>query len=741
MESQRFASKSALFLMIAVVLFSFGPYSKSINAGEVPQSGTGDKSQVVTAKEPFEDMFGKTRHRPAPLATIEHLAPADLYCIVMTDVHVGPRGQENWGVHNWRAEEAIRQVNALRPEFVIHAGDSMTAMMNWPDEEVDSLARYALEIFDKLTVPLYQVAGTHDIGWLWPHHHSKPHPAGTINLCTPESCKRYRSYFGKEYYIFEKKGCRFIVINDQMCNSGYSDDIKQMEWLEENLKKDTPSKLTFFIMHDPFFTRSPDEKRIGHGLEPLNLVSKYADRVDVIYTGHIHRDYANHYKGIYVHGLNSTTWNFPWLSATGSPWPMSTAAQFYDPYKLGYMVLRVRDGQFHESWVPLYWRVGEPPEELARICGGRLVARPASEAEDSVLGITAAPPTPLGPLAQGDFWSERNGDTVNDHWWRLAEKMGCKWVQAWPMPYQQDYWGDLKRALTVGRPRGVKIAVPLPANRNKMTAAWAKLKPHTEAISAVVVSNGKARLIPPTNKNTWLTGWIASGNPDDWAKACDEARKLVPKSTKVVLGRLPLVGPGCMDNIRKTAAAIQGKADALAVWTSTQEAPEKINDEIASAAKIARSHRLELWLDVAAWEEVQEPLRSVYFLRLLALCQAQKVKVFWWNGPYDKAGLLDGYFDPTPLYFAAQAWQSMVEGPTQPVKVEVGSRIQLGWKDRHGREYTVWWCSSDDLNVESTGDMQLPAGAMVADPLHGRLLQVDYSDVVPLCSWPIIARR
>lgn len=722
--------------------------------------------------EPFEELFGKSRYRPAPLPTLEHLDPADLSFVVIADVHIhGPDRPGQWGANNWRVEEAVRQINTLSPLFVIHLGDSVCALPplssdkfvihegdrvcaipHWPMMYQESV-REAKRILGGLGSPLYQVAGTHDVGAHNPYVHSQ-------HACTSEKRKIYQEYFGDDYYSFEAKGCRFIVINNQLCNSGCPDEKEQERWLERELEKSSSSKIVFVLMHVPFFWRAPDEeespKNMETILEParsrlLNLMSRH--RVNVIYSGHLEFGFANEWQGIHMRTLNSPSRTRAFLSNMGTPRPISIAAEYYDPYKVGYLVVRVKGNGVHESWVPTYSPVEDPPPQLARISGPRVVARPATETEDSVLGLVVSPPTPFSWKAPDGFFRQREDmddvgivrEMVNDHWWRLAEDIGSKWLQTWPMPYRQpDYWADLERALTLGHLRGVKIAVPLPLESAHMEKAWKKMEMQSDAISAVVVCNGASTLSPDKRTDTVnarLTTWTTKAAPEDWIEACIKARELIPESIKVVLARLPIEGGRAIEDIKETARMLEGKADSLAVWMMGQDAPEKLWNRIASAAEIARSHRLELWVDAACWEKVREPRRSAYFLRLMALCQSAGVRLFWWNGPYDEAGLLDGYFDPTPLCYAAQAWQAMVDAPREPLRVNEGKVKQLRWHDQRSQQYVVWWHASDDITIQWDGsELSLPKNALVLDPLHGRLLNLSTCDKVPVCSWPLIAR-
>jgi len=184
------------------------------NAKSASEKNPKDEPQQDISVEPFEDIFGKTRNCPAPLPTLEHLTPTDLFFVVIADVHIHKPGQPGHG-NNWRLEEAVRQINALGPEFVVHLGDNVTVTPHVP-EIYEPAARYALKLLGRLKCPVYQVAGTHDIG------HQHPHPNPDF-ICTPETRKIYQKFFGDDYHSFEVKGYRFIAINNQLYNSGYPD--------------------------------------------------------------------------------------------------------------------------------------------------------------------------------------------------------------------------------------------------------------------------------------------------------------------------------------------------------------------------------------------------------------------------------------------------------------------------------------------------------------------------------------
>ena len=686
-------------------------------------------AKLGTVVEPHHALFGATRDRPAPPATLGHLPRADVTFAVIADTHVGLTGQEAPDCHNWRVREAVRQINALNVDFVVHCGDVVSAFPYSPAYEPQ--CRHARAVLGGLHRPVYFTPGNHDVGYqrnlrVWEKSFFDRHAGLDLEamLFKPSFRAMYRKYFGEDYYSFQAGGCTFLVLNGQILNSGGPLEDAQMNWLEAELDKSRAAKAhaTFLFTHQPLFWSSPHEpgpKNHEPVLEParskvLALLRKYA--VTAVYSGHTHFGFANDYHGTRMRTVGSTTYN---RSHAGIDPGMPPGPAAYDPYPLGFLIVRVRGGEVHESWVPLYWRVGDPPAALASRYGPRLVGRPAGEMADSVLGIAAPPPT-------------GRPEVVNDRWWRLGEEIGSKWLQV-----RLDARGGEERALTLGRPRGVHLALPLPASPDAMRQAWLRLKPHAQAVAAVIVPNGK-----PAKPAKPLGAWTTHGDVDDWIARCRAARKLVGDKTKLVLARLPLQGDGAVDRIRRTALAAKGAADVLAVWITPHDQPENLAEALVRAAKAVRANGMSLWVDAAGWPQTPPPLRTTYFLRLLALCHVLNVRVFWWPGPADPGGLLDSRWDPTPLYYAAQSWQTMTAGPAVAGSVHpVRQGTILRWQDAAGGDHMAWWGRSDQTPANPPWmNLTLPPGAIVADPLHGRLMRLPPGKV-PVLSWPLIASQ
>ena len=82
--------------------------------------------------------------------------------------------------------QAVRQINALGPDFVVICGDMVNTATN------SSYADFKV-IVRAFTMPYYCVPGNHDVG----------------NTPTAESLLNYRATIGEDYYAMEHKGISF----------------------------------------------------------------------------------------------------------------------------------------------------------------------------------------------------------------------------------------------------------------------------------------------------------------------------------------------------------------------------------------------------------------------------------------------------------------------------------------------------------------------------------------------------
>lgn len=688
-------------------------------------------------RQPHEEFFGATRDRPAPLPTMAHLPPADLTFAVVTDTHIGTAKEEHRYCHPWRVEEALRQVDALKPDFLVNCGDIITAFPY--HEDFEAQCANAVQLMKQCRIPHFVVPGNHDVGnqrtmraWgeNWSKRSGKPLEVLLFN-------ERYRDvyskYFGKDFFAFDRRGCRFIILDDQICNSGGALEAEQLQWFGNQLKTAGTGSKVFVFSHNPLFWNRIDEPGPGNYeavLPParqqlLDLIA--AHDVDAVYTGHTHFGFANSYEGVWLRTINSTTFNrtFPGIAPK-----LPGEARIYDPYQIGFLIVRVAGNARHESWVNTYWRVHEPPEPLARIAGARLLGRPAAEVNGSILAVQS-------PIPQPFVMPNGGREGINDHRWRLAEEIGCQWLQVWPPPGPREDWEALERALTTGRPKAVKIALPLPMHPKAMDAVWSRLARRRNAIDAIMLCTGL-----PMNPSAPLASWRPTTALASWPEACSEARRRIGKECRLILARLPLLGDTALAVLDTVADAVQPHADAIAVWVDLREPPEgRLEEQLREAQATCAEHGLELWLDASGWNSSAPALRSACFLRLLALCQALGVRLTWWSTASDACALLDEHLDPTELFYAAQAWHSAVDAAVAGAAEATDGNVRsLRWRDSSGRPYVAWWQPDAEQDAVTTAELELPEKAIVIDPLHARMLHLPEAPTVPVTCWPLVAR-
>lgn len=254
-------------------------------------------------------------------------AQADFTFVQISDTHTA----QNKPAYNARYREVIRQVNELKPSFVIHTGDALEL---WSPES----ASLFMEISKTLAAPMYVVPGNHDL----------------LNMKTVGAAKAarqiaaWKEIIGPDRMSFEREGCVFIGLNYALWNTGYPAEERQFQWLESELKK-AQGKRIFVFQHAPLFIQKPTEPKAGYfAVEApardriLDLLRAY--KVEAVLTGHYHRPIQAVYDGISF--LTTPAISF----STGS-----------DQGLTGYSIFTVSGGGFTHRFVDLR-TTGTPPE-------------------------------------------------------------------------------------------------------------------------------------------------------------------------------------------------------------------------------------------------------------------------------------------------------------------------------------------------------------------------------------------
>lgn len=257
-------------------------------------------------------------------------ALADFKFVQITDTHVDTTRPD----YNARYEEAIKQINALSPAFVIHTGDALEHFT------ADNAALFK-EISKSLKPKLYSIPGNHDVG----------HKKSLDGAITEERRDAWMKAMGYDRVSFEHEGCVFIGLNSSLLGSGLAAEKTQMDWLKSELGK-AAGKRIFVFQHFPIFDISPHEKSGGYfntdepaRSELLALLKKH--NVEAVLSGHMHRFHEAYMDGV----CHLTT---PALSFSCSP----------DKGLTGYRVFSVVDGAFTTWFVDLR-KGGTPPDFTA----------------------------------------------------------------------------------------------------------------------------------------------------------------------------------------------------------------------------------------------------------------------------------------------------------------------------------------------------------------------------------------
>jgi len=205
---------------------------------------------------------------------------------IIADTHLGPTdgiSPAPWKTNslaNARAKAVISDINSRKPAFVVHLGDMVHPVPAHPDHT--TAAKRFHEIFAALEAPLHLVPGNHDIG-------DKPAIWNPAPLINEQFLNLYQANFGAQFYAFDHDGIHFVVVNDNLFNTGFPLEEEQWRWLEQALKG---HKRTFLFTHYPLYLLNEQEDEHAENIaEPgrsrlLDLVRR--NNVEAVFTAHVH---------------------------------------------------------------------------------------------------------------------------------------------------------------------------------------------------------------------------------------------------------------------------------------------------------------------------------------------------------------------------------------------------------------------------------------------------------------------
>ncbi len=171
-------------------------------------------------------------------------------------------------------DQAIHEINLLRPDFVIMIGDIIEES---PGRiiSIQSLWSEAIEHLKLFKMPFFIVPGNHDIWDL-------------------TSYQAWNQILGKTYYSFSYRGCRFIILNSEEYNitgePGFGE--KQLAFLKEEIQNHRQSRQLFLFFHKPVWLPSEKDKYHWPEIEALLDGTNYS-----VFAGHLHLLASKEYQG------------------------------------------------------------------------------------------------------------------------------------------------------------------------------------------------------------------------------------------------------------------------------------------------------------------------------------------------------------------------------------------------------------------------------------------------------------
>ncbi len=223
------------------------------------------------------------------IMVIISLAPTSIYAAINEPVPINLGVPENCSAdfivigdsqgsfgYVWPVSPSFNSVvsvlNQIDAPFALHVGDMYVGDSFWAPG-VDQQAKAFKEDIAQLDIPLYHVMGNHDAG-------------GRGRVISRDN------FFPNEntYYSFENSDSHFVVLDAFMADSWSTISDEQMEWLEDDLRKNTKPHIFVFV-HAPLYSLGWHR---GTSLDAdielrdrlVSLLEQY--EVDVIFNGHEH---------------------------------------------------------------------------------------------------------------------------------------------------------------------------------------------------------------------------------------------------------------------------------------------------------------------------------------------------------------------------------------------------------------------------------------------------------------------
>lgn len=189
--------------------------------------------------------------------------------------------------------EAVAEINALNPDFVIICGDIVNEMN---EKSITDVKKILADLKPKLCL----LPGNHDVA----------------NSPSDSTMALYHATFGDDYGSFEHNGVRFITVNTSLWKSpleGHTD--KMTQWFEAELRAAQAAGERIVVAgHAPLFLVSLDEEDAYDNF-PKEIRNRIFGLmkdagVEAYLSGHVHKSLSGVYDGIQMVCCEALSKNF-----------------------------------------------------------------------------------------------------------------------------------------------------------------------------------------------------------------------------------------------------------------------------------------------------------------------------------------------------------------------------------------------------------------------------------------------
>ncbi|MFZ2642073.1 MAG: metallophosphoesterase [Verrucomicrobiia bacterium] len=314
---------------------------------------------------------------------------------VVSDTHFGfPADGQGEHIYTKLAKQTLAEVQAAGVDFIIHLGDILNHFPT--DPQWPAAVKLSREQLAASRAPVFVVPGNHDVG----NKLSLTSPAAAVNRVRQEWLDLFRQQFKNDYHVIDRAGCRVILLNCLLFNTGLPAERAQWDRLRGDLDAAKGSKIILGFHMPLFWCRQDDPGPGNYQLidEPargqlLELIRQH--KVRAVFTGHAHQPIVNAWSEALLLTAPSTSFACSYGFYPG------LKSHHTEPSKLGWLLVRVyEDDVIVNRFRP---RTAEQPAGA-----NLLVTRQSSENARCHLATMLAAPRTIVPRWAPDLVMDGN---------------------------------------------------------------------------------------------------------------------------------------------------------------------------------------------------------------------------------------------------------------------------------------------------------------------------------------------